>query len=177
MSRLRFEIRGVIAILAVVALALGCSSAPKTEVHDNYDPDTDWRQVRSFVWLGIQAQRGYSEFDVKRLANAIRDELQRKGLEIVGDEVFADVGVAAYLGVLPKAVDAWKRSDGFLWTKDKELVSAGMLVVEVVDLSKRRVIWVGTAERELQTNPTPDQTQRNIKDVVKKLFATFPPES
>lgn len=177
MSRFRFEIRGVVAALATVVLALGCSSSPKTEVRDNYDPDTDWSRMRSFVWLGIQAQRGYSEFDVKRLANAIRDELQQKGLEIVGDEVFADVGVAAYLGVLPKAVDSWKRTDGFLWTKDKELVSAGMLVVEVIDLSKGGVIWVGTAERELQTNPTPDQTKRNIKDVVKKLFAAFPPKS
>lgn len=165
-----------LAILTATLFALGCSG-PKTEVHDNYDPDTDWSEVKAFVWFGIQAQRGYSEFNVKRLANAIRDELQAKGLEIVGDRMMADVGVAAYLGVLPKAVDAWKRTDGFLWTKDKELITAGTLVVEIVDLNKGGVIWVGTVEQELQQSPTPDQTQRNIKDVVRKLFAGFPPPS
>lgn len=175
MRRARFEARSLVAVVAIALVAWGCSG-PKTEVRDNYDPDTDWSQVRTFVWFGIQAQRGYSEFDVKRLANAIRDELQQKGLEIVGDRRMADVGVTAYLGVLPKAVDTWKRTDGFLWTKDKELITAGALVVEIIDLSKGGVIWVGTAERELQQNPTPDQTQRNIKDVVRKLFADFPPK-
>lgn len=163
------------AALATALLAASCSN-PKTEVRDNYDPDTDWSRVETFVWFGIQAQRGYSEFNVKRLANAIRDELQRKGLEIVGDRALADVGVAAYLGVLPKAVDTWKRTDGFLWTKDKELVSAGTLMVEIIDLDKGGVIWVGSAERELQDDPTPDQTQKNIKDVVRQLFADFPPK-
>lgn len=162
-------------MLATALLVGGCSG-PKTEIRDNYDPDTDWSRVKTFVWFGIQAQRGYSEFDVKRLANAIRDELQRKGLEIVGDRVLADVGVAAYLGVLPKAVDTWKRTDGFLWTKDKELVSAGTLMVEIIDLDKGGVVWVGSAERELQDDPTPDQTQKNIKDVVRQLFADFPPK-
>ena len=172
--RVPFEARWRVLLLTVVLMASACSG-PKTEGRDNYDPDTDWSEVKTFVWFGIQAQRGYNEFNVKRLANAIRDELQDKGLEIVGDRMLADVGVVAYLGVLPKAVDAWKRTDGFLWTKDKELITAGTLVVEIIDLNKGGVIWVGTAERQLEANPTQDQTRRNIKDVVRKLFAAFPP--
>lgn len=169
--------RSLVLLGALAALLAGCSSSPTTEVRDNYDPDTDWSQVRTFVWLGIQAQRGYNEFDVKRIANAIQDELQRKGLEIVPDETFADVAVAAYLGIRPKAVDTWKYTSGALWTKEKELVSAGALIVDVVDLRTRSLIWQGQAERQLQDNPTPARTEKNIKEVVKKLLADFPPSS
>ena len=163
-----------IALVAIFLLAIGCGG-PKTEVRDNYDPDTDWNRVETFIWFGIQAQRGVNEFNVKRLANAIRDELQRKGLDIVGDRTFADVGVAAYLGVLPKAIDTWKSTGGVLWAKDKELVSAGALVIEMVDLKTGKLVWQGSAERQLADDPTPAQTEKTIKEVVKKLFADFPP--
>ncbi len=168
--------RVLVAVAALLLFSVGCGG-PKTEVRDNYDPDTDWSRVRTFVWFGIQAQRGYSEFDVKRLANAIRDELQRKGLQVEGERTFADIGVAAYLGVLPKAVDTWKRDAGVLWTKEKELVSAGALIVEMVDLDSGSVIWQGSAERQLQSNPTPNQTEKTIKQVVKQLLANFPPSN
>jgi len=168
------DIRGSTAALVALAVVLGCSGA-RVEVRDDYDPDTDWSGIRRFVWFGIQARGGISEFDVKRIANAIRGDLRRKGLREVGDRAAAAIGVAAYLGVLPKAVDVWKHEGGILWTKGKDLVPAGALVVEVIDLRHGALVWRGAAERRLRENPSRRDADRAIEETVKKLLASFPP--
>lgn len=174
MSRVACAFRAGVASATILVLAAGCGGN-KVEVRDNYDPDTDWSSISSFVWFGIQARGGISEFDVTRIANAIRADMRAKGLREVGERTGADVGLAAYLGVLPKAVDTWKSDGGILWTRGKDIVSAGALVVDVIDLRRGKLIWQGAAERQLAQNPSRSEVDRNIRDTVKKLLADFPP--
>ena len=162
--------------LAVALLAGACSTA-QIDVRQNFDPDADFSRLTRFMWLGIQAPPGISEFDVKRVARAITDQLVASGLREESARNRADLGVAAYVGLYPKAVETWKRDGGLLWTRGKELASAGAISLEIVDLRRGAVVWQGVAERPLRENPTREQADRAISETVARLLADFPPAS
>ena len=163
-------------LLSWLCLLVACGGTA-IQARDNYDPNVDWSNMRSFTWLGIQAPRSIAEFDVKRIENSLRQTLVAKGLLERPNAAGTDLAVGAYVGVMPQAIERWERTRGILWTKNADVVASGTLIVEIFALPSGNVVWRGSADRELSENRTPQQKQRSIDQVVGKLLKSFPPPS
>jgi len=52
----------------------------------------------------------------------------------------------------------------------------GTLVIDIVDPAARKLIWRGSAQAELNRNPSTEEKKRKADEAVKKIFEQFPPK-
>jgi hypothetical protein len=51
----------------------------------------------------------------------------------------------------------------------------GTLIVDLIDYKTKQLVWRGVATKALETNPTPEQMDRNMAAVIDALFSKYPP--
>jgi hypothetical protein len=161
----------VVAIALATVLALG-GCAAKISVSQDYDPNVDFSAIRSFNWLGIQNASGLSAFDIGRVEKAFRNELKSKGLRELTN---ADILVAAYLGMRPKLGTKWEYSHGLYWEEQPIKIPQGLLILDIVDAKSRKLIWRARATGIGEPNASPEQRERSIARVAKRVLSKLPP--
>ena len=57
---------------------------------------------------------------------------------------------------------------------EEETYLKGNLILVFVDGGTREQIWRGTAEGALDPSPTPEQRDRNVKEVITRMLSDFP---
>ncbi len=156
-------------------MVLAASCYPITVSHD-YDIDADFSQLKTFDWMPDPAGTINSLPEViasstlidKRIKGAVNSQLAAKGFQPV--EKNPDFRVVYYLSVKEKLRDWGINYDG----RVRE-IQQGTLVLDFVDPRSMEIIWRGVAKRTLDTNPSPEKTEKNINEAVRKLLANFPP--
>ncbi len=178
--------RTVVILLGIVALMMsGCSSVSTTY---DYDSETDFSKLQTFAWMPREANTGGSAqqaradnslFD-KRLKNAINKNLEAKGYSI--DTTEPDFVIMYHTGVQDKVnVTNWGYTYGPYWgpwgeSVDVSQYTEGTLIVDFVDYVTKSIVWRGTAQKALTTDPKPEQADENIQKAVDQLLAKFPPQ-
>lgn len=174
-----FAAIGIVALAGVVA---GCSS---TRVHTDYNPRSDFRHLRTYMWIDQQsvmttqpAMNG--ALVTERVQNAVDGQLVARGFRrltsgtpdfwvayhiIATDktEIITDDGAYGYYGRY------YNRS---IYTL--EFVE-GTLVIDVIDAETNKVMWRGWATKALDDDPNPDAVAMYVKRAVKKILKNFPP--
>jgi hypothetical protein len=56
-------------------------------------------------------------------------------------------------------------------------VPVGTLIVDLVDARQKKMVWQAIASDSLDPQSSPDQKDRRVKEVIKEMFAAFPPTS
>lgn len=186
-----------ILIVAVVAVAAGCSSIT---VRTDYDRDADFTLYRTFGWLpqptssisgsAAQAQARNDLMD-KRILSAVNNQLVNRGLQI--DTTSPDLLLAYHTGVQDKvevtdwgysypSYGAWGGGYGYggygYGGRNIDVYSyqEGTFILDFIDGKTHRLVWRGTATGVLDTNPNPEKSEKNINQVVEKLLAQYPPK-
>lgn len=181
-----------ILIVAVVAVAAGCSSIT---VRTDYDRDADFTLYRTFGWLpqptssisgsAAQAQARNDLMD-KRILSAVNNQLVNRGLQI--DTTSPDLLLAYHTGVQDKvevtdwgysypSYGAWGGGYGYGGRNiDVYSYQEGTFILDFIDGKTHRLVWRGTATGVLDTNPNPEKSEKNINQVVEKLLAQYPPK-
>lgn len=162
----------LVAGLLAAGLAVVGACTPTVNVSSNYDPNVDFFEIGSFTWGGIESNQILSGFDVRRMENALQQELVLQGYQ---QRARGDVLAVAYLGVVPGHKKGLEYSHGLYWTETKKNVQLGNLVLDIIDARTNRLIWRGTAAALVQPDASLEQRERNIQRVARKIVAQFPP--
>ncbi len=162
--------------LCATVLALTCS--PVSVRHD-YDPQANFNNLRTFSWLPIPQKAEVNQLVVRRIRDAVTNELQAKGLQRNSQN--PDFLIAMHGTSKEKLeIQDWgysSRSSAYWGGRDISIrqYTEGTLILDFIDAKSKQLIWRGVAQGAVDPGATPEQRTKRINDGVAKLFAKFPP--
>jgi len=184
----RFDVR-ILYLMAIIALAMVAAGCSTISVNHDYDSEADFATYNTFAWLqepvtaigDAAAARQQNTLLDKRIRSAVEAELQAKGMT-------ADTETPALLLVYHTGVDSkinvtdWgytypTRYGGWYGDRDVDVYQyeEGTLIVDLIDAKTHQLVWRGTATKTLEDNPSPERMEQNLREVVGKMFASYPP--
>lgn len=177
------------ALIAVYALG---SCAPSINVHSDYDPETDFSGLKTYDWLPDKRNFGetYPLVD-KRVRKSVEDELAAKGFikDSSNDPDFRiryDAAVESKMKI--QKVDDFYAYPSGSWHYEYRSLNPfgsyaraydweeGTLILDVVNPDNKYLIWRGTAQARLNRDNPPKDSEKMIRDAVKKILDQFPPK-
>jgi len=166
-----------LAVLTAAALA-ACSSI---SVSTDYDSAVDFTRYRTFA---------------VRLDEGMRNRLQRERFERAAATQLAARGLAPARGTADLLVFVHVRLDretqvdttrfGYGWGRwgywhrgvavtTVRQVPVGTVVVDLVDAARKELVWQAVASDTVDPRATPEERDRHVDAVMKKVFAAYPP--
>jgi hypothetical protein len=171
--------RAILVILSLAA-AVACSTL---STNADYDPGTDFSKYKTWDYKDDGSIQ--NELLAKRVVAAIDTELSKKGMTRTSQN--PDLWVAAH-GRLSKQTQInsydtgwgygygyWHGGGGGMTTSTVTEIPVGTLIVDLVDSSKKELVWRGTASDTLNPENTPEQKTANLNAAVAKMFEKYPP--
>ena len=168
--------RVVFVLVGVMLLFAGRSSA--ADVKTDYDRNTNFSQYKTYSWEQVQTR---DPLMVDRIKSAVNGSLAAKGLTEVptgGDLSIVAIEVTHNQQTLDTFYNNFgggRRFGGFGdATTTTETYRVGTLVVDLSDLTTKKLVWRGSASDTLS-----DKSEKNIDNLDKgvvKMFKKFPPD-
>jgi uncharacterized protein DUF4136 len=165
-------------ILSVLMMTL---VAFARDVSTDYDHKVDFSRYRTFAWM--HPPMIADPLMRQRVEDAVNAQLREKGLVLVNDIHEADLGVMAN-GATTERHTLHTFYDGFpgewRWggwgnaTTVVDTYQVGTLVVDLFDMSDKRVVWRGVATETVSDKP--EKNSKKLQDAVEKMFKHFPPK-
>ena len=159
-----------------IAVSIGCSSY---RVSHDYDTGTDLAALRTYDWMPEAQGEAQSAEEVlqrntridTRVKNAVDAQLAAKGLR--RDPENPDFLIAFQISTKDKV-----RARNYTFVSDKRLETyeEGTLVLDFVAPNGKDLLWRGVATRTLDSNPTPEKTDKRINGAVEEILKDFPPQ-
>lgn len=163
-----------------------------TTVNVDYDKQTNFTSLKSFTLMpSPELKTGDERLDSplvdQRVRKAILATLKARGYQQV--ESNADFAVAYQLGVR-KEIDSSRASMSagvgtygrrsavgmtYGYPGYVESYERGILTIDVLKGSDKRLVWRGSSGRRLYDGRTPEKTDKEINAVVKEILDKFPP--
>lgn len=177
-------------LIFIVSLA-GCA---RVQVNQDYEPGTDFSGYRAFDWTSsAQPQTGDIRIDSPLLDNRIRkaveNTLAAKGLNQTGPAgadflVTYTLSIQTRIDTSPVSVGTGFGIGGGssfggigIGTETIESYETGLLTIDFFDAKTGRMIWRGSGSRRLSRQSDPLKNTEEIKALVDKILAQFPPNS
>lgn len=180
----------LLSVLFITALAASCSSV---RVDADYDESVDFARFKTYGYLKDGVDKAeISDLDKKRILNAVDAELQKKGFtksekpdvlvniftrankEVNVNNGWGGWGMGYYgYGWGP----GWGWGGPWGWGGNYNSVSThtqGTLYIDVIDASKKELVWQGIGTGVLTQDR--DKKQERINEFVAKIIAEFPPQ-
>ena len=170
----------------MIALIAGCSSI---SVNNDFDPTIDFSVYSTYAWIrqatniSGNAQQAVAQNSLtgKRIMNAVDQQMAGKGFSMTDDP---ELLVVYHTGVQDKVqVTDWGygygRYGGWYGGGGVDVYNyqQGTLIVDLVDAKSKDLVWRATAQGVLsESNPSPEQMQEKINNVVGKMFQKYPPK-
>ncbi len=165
-------------IVAAVALLMGTVVLAQSTTHD-FDRDADFRSFTSFAW--VRGTELADRFNHERIVAAVDAQLSAKGMRRVDAGAVPDV-LVAYHASFDRDLRITGFSSGFgpyrlgrSGVAQAEDILTGTIVVDIVDARTKRIVWRGTASKEIDVEADPTKRTRNINRAAARLFNNYPP--
>lgn len=177
----------LLVILAIAAVVGACSSGPK--VRADADPAVNLGSYKTFAFFDDLAtdKSSYTTMLTSRLKASTQRELERRGYQMVAADpqllVNFNVNVAdkmdvestpamgvGYYGYRAGAYGMWA---GYPQDVRTTHYKQGTLAIDLVDASKRQLVWQGVAEGRINKSAL-DNPGAAIDTVVADIFAKYP---
>jgi Domain of unknown function (DUF4136) len=163
--------------LVTTILLVRCSTI---SVMQDYDPEYDFSKLKTFGFLPIPEDAGIDQLNANRFGDAIKNEMTAKGYTVSEK---ADFGVAILFGKQTKTnITSYGYGYGPYWGRyggttniDVSQYDEGTLVIDVIDMTKKELVWRGTGTGALTPNATVEERTANINNAVAQILAQFPP--
>jgi hypothetical protein len=183
-------VRGIAILTLVLPLLAGCSSV---SVNYDYSKEADFSAFQTFHWLPQRAasqpkgaKGSVDPLVAQRIRDAVVAELTAKGLK---QSSKPDLH-AVYHIVLQDRVQlynwggGWGGYRGYGWGwgaggggTDVVHYTEGTLVIDLVDTKTEQLVWRGSAKGTINENPSPEELDKSVREVVAKILANYPPPS
>jgi hypothetical protein len=175
--------RNLLALATAVAL-VACA-APNAMDFD-YDTGADFAALKAYGWMPATGNAAADELLVKRIRTAVDRDLQAKGrkasdspdfliaMQLSGKTAYGgSAGVGVSVGI--PVGRAGRVSVGGARSKPIE-TKEGTLVLDFLDARTKSLVWRATASGAVQPQPTPEEQQKRINDVIGQMLERFPPK-
>lgn len=167
----------------VIPIFLILSSCSSVSVYSDYEKNTDFSQYKTYDFYkkGIEKVK-ISEFDKKRILQAIDNELSKKGMTKsetpdllinIFTQEREQVDVSAYYA-------GWGYGWGFGWNPHYwggyphvSTSVEGTLYIDLIDAKKNELVWEGKGIGVLTQNY--DRKEELINEFVSKILMQYPP--
>jgi hypothetical protein len=179
---------GLLFCTSLIALSVGCSSI---SVNYDFDPGADFATYKTFGWISqptatisgnAQQAQAQSGLLGKRIISAVNTVLTQKGL--TENENDPQLLVVYHTGVQDKVqvtdygygygpYGGWY--GGGYGGVDVYQYQEGTLVLDLVDAASKQLVWRGTAQGVLDSNPNPEKLQEKINNIVGRMLQNYPP--
>jgi Domain of unknown function (DUF4136) len=164
-----------VAFIAVTALILLGTGAAAQEISADYSK-ADFAHFKTYAWAsGHSADEPLNQ----SIVSSIDGQLSAKGLTRVSPGENPDVRVS-YDVVFDHDIRGSGFRDGLRnlrWRGGSKDVLMGMLVVNLVDSDAGEMVWRGMASGDVDANASPKKHDKKIREVVQKIFRSYPPEN
>ncbi len=174
-----------------ILLAFVCHSS-FSQIKSDYDKSINFNNYTYYSFEGWQknCDKQLSEFDKKRITDAIKSELEERGMEYTITSN-ADAKITLYVVLLKKTSTTaytdytggygfrprwgWGRGAGmysFETTYDEDDYIEGTLVIDMYDTNNNQLIWQGVITGNVNENA--EKREKNIPKKINKLMKKFP---
>ena len=159
-------------------------SCESIKVTMDYDNTVDFSKYKTYQLDHNVEELPLNDLNKTRLLNAVKSQMQEKGFsESDEPDVFVDLVLTAQQEQNTYANTnyygggyRYGRGGGFS-TTDVNTVTyvVGTLFIDLIDAKEEKLVWQGRGEGTIDENTK--NREKNINDVVKKIFYYYPPKS
>ncbi len=176
------------------AITLILSSCSTLKVTSDYDPNVNFSKYKTYNLLPWRedVSRMVNDFDRKRIADAIKHEMELRGYKYAESNI--DVSVSAYIILDEKeqttAYSTYMGGYGYYagfgyygygpgvgmgtthTTYNTETYTVGTLIIDIFDNSTKKLIWQGIGVGTINENPK--KREQNTPGVIAKIMESLP---
>ena len=177
-------------LTALFTLALVAACASTLEATTDFDQKFDFSAVRKIAIQPVERASlsaiRISDMQISRIDQALVNELQRKGFQVVSDNREADVLLTWHL-VTEERTDVrtynsmsyyncWRCGPSVSDVSVRQYTQ-GTFIVDLIDPARNQSVWRSVIESRLQSNPDPasPETDERRAEAARAIFAEFPP--
>jgi len=172
----------VFLFLATLAVLSACSSV---RVSSDFDREANFASYKKYSFTKEAQELPVGDINRKRVLDAVTNELAAKGFTASDQpDVWVDLKVKAEQKETATTTSTpyYGRGYGYRWgggfsTTDiniEEYVE-GTLFVDMIDVSKKQLVWQGRAVGTLDPDASAEKREQNINSAVKQIFTKYPP--
>jgi hypothetical protein len=175
--------KNILLSLLVLTLFGACSSVT---VSSDYDRDANFASYKSFAFAPEANQLQVGDINRKRIIDAVTSELALKGITPSDQpDVLIDLKITAQQKETATATNTggYGAGYGYRWgggfsttTINVEQYVEGTLFVDMIDSSKKQLVWQGRGVGTLDPNASAEKREKNINYAVKQIFMKYPPK-
>ncbi|MBT8265033.1 MAG: DUF4136 domain-containing protein [Bacteroidia bacterium] len=157
------------------------SSCATVNVKYDYDKQTDFNSYKTYNYYA-DMDSGLSGLDNNRLLNILDDALSEKGLSLAeSPDFYINIQSVEFedhqRNTVGVGIGGGRRNVGGGISVGLPLGSSKSnreLIVDFID-DDRGLFWQAVAEASYNTNATPEKREANLKAIVDKILAGYPP--
>jgi hypothetical protein len=176
---------GALVLAAAAAAATGYAASSIT-VDSKADPEADFSRYKTYSWTEMKEVR--SEAVRKRIVSAVDAQLKRKGFVrkddgadlklVVHPSLSKEYPTHSYDPGWEYGWGTWAPPFGDIGTGSSlgESIPIGTVMVDLVDVSTKKLVWRGAARSPLDSEASAEQKQELVDEAMEKLFKKFPPK-
>jgi len=176
------------ALGALTLLSLITACASTLEANMDFDEQFDFSPVRKIAIQPVDrtglSTISISDMQVERIDQALAQELQRKGFEVVSDNDQADLYLTWHL-VTEERTDVrtynsmsyyncWRCGPSVSDVSVRQYTQ-GTFIVDMIDPMRNQSVWRSIIESRLQPQPDPEKASASREEAAAAIFAQFPP--
>lgn len=169
--------------LKLLVICLFMVSCGAVHVNYDYDDQTDFSAYSTYNYFA-DMETGLSDFDERRLVDAMATTLKEKGLLFSEEpDMLINVQSTVQSGQPNNAVGVGLGGGGGAVGGG---VSVGipigranetrMLSIDLVDAKKDVLLWQATSESPFNEADSPVEKEQKMQELIAKIFAKYPPK-
>ena len=176
------------ALLAAALVAVVTSCATPLEATTDFDSDFDFSGVQKIAFTPVNrmdvATVRISDMQISRINEALADELQRKGLQVVEDASEADMLLTWHLVTQERtdvrtynsmsAYNCWRCGPSVSDVSVRQYTQ-GTFIVDMIDPIRNQSAWRSIIESRLSSDPSPEDSAERRVEAARAILADFPP--
>ena len=176
------------ALLAAALVAVVTACATPLEATTDFDSDFDFSGVQKIAFTPVNrmdvATVRISDMQISRINEALADELQRKGLQVVEDASEADMLLTWHLVTQERtdvrtynsmsAYNCWRCGPSVSDVSVRQYTQ-GTFIVDMIDPIRNQSAWRSIIESRLSSDPSPEDSAERRVEAARAILADFPP--
>jgi hypothetical protein len=179
------NLTSIVAVIVVMSMA-SCSGI---KVSHDFDKEANFALYKTYSFTQEAEQLPIDDINRSRILGAISRELEAKGFRKADNpDVLIDVKLKAEQKQSATATSSspygygygagyrYGMGGGFSTTTiNVENYVDGTLFVDMIDMSKKQLVWQGRAVKTIDPDSSPEKRETNINYAVKQIFTKYPP--
>jgi len=172
--------------LLLILTALGSLGACSTvKVSNDFDRDANFASYKTYAFTKEAEELPVGDLNRKRVLDAVTNELAAKGFTKSDQpDVWIDLKVTTQQKQTATATNnGYGAGYGYRWgggfsttTINVDNYVEGTLFVDMIDVSKKQLVWQGRAVGTLDPDASAQKRESNINYAIKQVFTKYPPK-